>query len=129
MRSSLALYDCCPLTANSSENKLATFGFYHHLQRPRYPPLGNYAGNLQRSGRSSQTPGLQKNTDGSVDVYFAPDALSGKDCNWIPTKADGQFEMLFRFYGPEKPLFDKTWSYRISRKHNRQNASFFDTTW
>jgi hypothetical protein len=21
----------------------------------------------------------------------------------------GQFEMLFRFYGPEKPLFDKTW--------------------
>jgi len=59
MRSSLALYDCCPLTANA------------------------------------------------VDGYFAPDALSGKDCNWIPTKAHGQFEMLFRFYGPEKPLFEK----------------------
>jgi Uncharacterized conserved protein len=95
----------------------------------RYPPLGNDAGNLQRSSRASQTPGLQKNIDDSVDVYFAPDALSGKDCNWIPTKANGQFEMLFRFYGPEKPLFDKTWSYRISRKYNRQNASFFDTTW
>jgi hypothetical protein len=28
---------------------------------------------------------------------------------WIPTSADGGFEVLFRFYGPEKPLFDKTW--------------------
>jgi hypothetical protein len=65
--------------------------------------------NLQWSSRSSQTPGLQKNTDGSVDVYFASNAPSGKDSNWIPTKADGQFEVLFRFYGPEKPLFDKTW--------------------
>ena len=26
-----------------------------------------------------------------------------------PTKAGGRFEVLFRFYGPEKPLFDKTW--------------------
>jgi hypothetical protein len=97
------------LTANSPENKLATLVFYHPSQRPRNPPLGNYAGYLQWSSRSSQTPGLQKNTAGSVDVYFAPNALSGKDSNWIPTKADGQFEVLFRFYGPEKPLFDKTW--------------------
>jgi hypothetical protein len=29
--------------------------------------------------------------------------------NWVPTNADGKFEVLFRFYGPEKPLFDKTW--------------------
>jgi hypothetical protein len=27
----------------------------------------------------------------------------------VPTKADGQFEVLFRLYGPETPLFDKTW--------------------
>jgi len=30
----------------------------------------------------------------------------------VPTKPSGQFECLFRFYGPEKPLFDKTWSCR-----------------
>ena len=27
----------------------------------------------------------------------------------VPTKAGGQFEVLFRLYGPEKPFFDKTW--------------------
>ena len=25
--------------------------------------------------------------------------------NWVPTKAVGEFEVLFRFYGPEKPFF------------------------
>jgi hypothetical protein len=33
----------------------------------------------------------------------------GKDSNWVPTSAAGKFEVLFRFYGPEKALFDKTW--------------------
>ena len=63
---------------------------------------------LNRASRSSQSPGLQKNLDGSVDVYFGPGAPAGKESNWVPTKADGEFEVLFRFYGPEKPLFDKT---------------------
>ena len=52
---------------------------------------------------------LQKNADGSVDVYFGPKAPTGKESNWIPTNPGGKFEVLFRFYGPEKPLFDKTW--------------------
>jgi len=33
----------------------------------------------------------------------------GKESNWIPTNPRGGFEVLFRFYGPEKPLFEKTW--------------------
>jgi hypothetical protein len=65
--------------------------------------------NVPRSGRSSQSPGLQKSADGSVDIYFGPKAQAGKDSNWVPTNPSGQFEVLFRFYGPEKPLFDKTW--------------------
>jgi len=64
---------------------------------------------LPRSGRGSQSQGLQKNADGSVDIYFGPKAPEGKDSNWVPTNRSGQFEVLFRFYGPEKPLFDKTW--------------------
>ncbi|HEY6293545.1 MAG TPA: DUF1254 domain-containing protein [Terriglobia bacterium] len=64
---------------------------------------------VQRASRSSQTPGLQENADGSIDLYFAPKAPAGKESNWVPTSADGKFEVLFRFYGPEKPLFDKTW--------------------
>jgi hypothetical protein len=65
--------------------------------------------NLPSASRSSQSPGLEKNADGSVDIYFGPRAPTGKESNWVPTKADGRFEVLFRFYGPEKPLFDKTW--------------------
>jgi hypothetical protein len=59
--------------------------------------------------RSSLNPGLQKNADGSVDVYFGPKAPAGKESNWVPTNANGKFEVLFRLYGPEKPFFDKAW--------------------
>jgi hypothetical protein len=62
-----------------------------------------------RSGRSSQSPGLQVNADSSVDIYFGPQAPDGKESNWVPTNAAGKFEVLFRFYGPEKAVFDKTW--------------------
>jgi hypothetical protein len=65
--------------------------------------------NAPRVGRSSQTPGLQKNGDGSVDLYFAPAPPAAGESNWVPTDADGRFEVLARFYGPKKPLFDKTW--------------------
>jgi hypothetical protein len=65
--------------------------------------------NTSWSSRSSITPGLAKNADGSVDIYFGPKAPEGKESNWIPTSADGKFEVLFRLYGPEKPFFDKTW--------------------
>jgi len=64
---------------------------------------------MPRAGRSSQSPGLQANADGSVDIWFASKAPAGKESNWVPTSADGKFEVLFRFYGPEKPVFDKTW--------------------
>ena len=65
---------------------------------------------MPRSGRSSQSPGLQANADGSVDIWFGPRAPAGKESNWVPTSASRQFEVLFRLYGPEKPLFDKSWA-------------------
>jgi hypothetical protein len=64
---------------------------------------------LPRPSRSSQSTGLQKNSEGSADIYFGPKAPAGKETNWVPTSPSGKFEVLFRFYGPEKPLFDKTW--------------------
>lgn len=64
---------------------------------------------MPRSGRGSQSQGLQKNTGGSVDIYFGPKAPPGKESNWVPTSPSGQFEVLFRFYGPDQPLFDKMW--------------------
>lgn len=61
------------------------------------------------SGRSSQSPGLRANADGSVDLYFGPKAPAGKESNWTPTDPKGKFEILFRFYGPQPSLFEKTW--------------------
>jgi hypothetical protein len=65
--------------------------------------------NAKSVGRSSQTPGLKKNEDGSVDIFFGPTASEGRESNWVPTDPKGRFEVLARFYGPKKPLFDKTW--------------------
>jgi hypothetical protein len=64
---------------------------------------------MSHAARSSLSPGLQVNTDGSVDLYFGPKAPEGKESNWTPTDPNGEFEILFRFYGPLQSLFDKTW--------------------
>lgn len=64
---------------------------------------------VDRASRSSQIPDLQKNADGSVDLFFGPKTPAGKESNWVPTRTDGDFEVLFRFYGPEKSLFEKKW--------------------
>lgn len=50
---------------------------------------------------------MQYNDDGSVDLYLAPTAPEGLESNWIPTGDD--FFLLFRLYGPDTPLFEKTW--------------------
>jgi hypothetical protein len=65
--------------------------------------------NMPSASRASISPGIQNNADGSVDVYFGPKAPEGKDANWVPTDPARKFELLFRLYGPEKPLFDHSW--------------------
>jgi hypothetical protein len=65
--------------------------------------------NMPRASRSSQIPELQKNPDGSIDVYFGPKAPTGKESNWVPTDPVRQFELMARFYGPKKEFFDRIW--------------------
>ena len=65
--------------------------------------------NMPSASRASISPGIQKNADGSVDVYFGPKAPEGKEANWVPTDPARKFELLFRLYGPEQPLFDHSW--------------------
>jgi hypothetical protein len=94
----------------------------YHLNVPANAPVTQYwsatvydrathsfVRDMAYPNRSSQTPGLKKNPDGSVDIYFGPKAPEGKDSNWVPTDPNGEFEVLFRLYGPQPPLFDKTW--------------------
>jgi hypothetical protein len=64
---------------------------------------------MPRSGRSSQSPNLKTKPDGSTDIYFAPKSPAGQESNWVPTNPNGGFEVLFRFYGPQQPLFDRSW--------------------
>jgi hypothetical protein len=64
---------------------------------------------MPHSSRASTTPGLKKNSDGSVDVYFGAQAPKGMESNWVPTSAGHEFELLARFYGPEPAFFQKTW--------------------
>jgi len=52
---------------------------------------------------------LQTNADGTVDVYFAPTPPTGQASNWIYTAPNAEWFAIFRFYGPKKSLFDKTW--------------------
>ena len=65
--------------------------------------------NMSRASRSSQIPEMQKNADGSVDVYFGPASPTGKESNWVPTDPLRFFELMFRAYAPTKGFFDKTW--------------------
>jgi hypothetical protein len=52
---------------------------------------------------------VQENADGSVDVYLGPTAPEGQASNWVYTAPGKRWTTLVRFYGPERPLLDKTW--------------------
>jgi hypothetical protein len=106
-------------------------GSTYRLTVPAKPPVKQYWSataydrethalirNMSRASRSSQIQDLQKNGDGSIDIHFGPTAPAGKEVNWVPTDAARKFEVMFRFYGPEKPLFEKTWKLPDIEKMN-----------
>ena len=65
--------------------------------------------NQQFPSVSSQNKGLLVNQDGSVDVYFGPQAPAGKEANWVQTMPGKSWFMILRLYGPLNPWFDKSW--------------------
>jgi hypothetical protein len=64
---------------------------------------------MPRASRSSQIPELQKNADGSIDIFIGPKAPAGKDANWVPTDPARKFELMARFYAPKPEFFEKKW--------------------
>jgi hypothetical protein len=74
---------------------------------PTTRSLLDVGGNRNKSVGSRDNP--VANPDGSVDVYFAPQAPAGKEKNWVPTHPDKGFFLVFRFYGPTEGYIDKTW--------------------
>jgi hypothetical protein len=57
----------------------------------------------------SQYTGPAANADGSVDVYFGPQAPAGKEKNWIKTLPGRGWFPYLRFYSPTQAFFDRTW--------------------
>jgi hypothetical protein len=96
---------------------------HYSLHVPPNPPAGQFwsitvydlatrclvQNTQQRADRSSRVKDLQKNQDGSVDLYFGPNAPTGKDSNWIPTVPDRAWFAYLRLYAPLEPYFDKSW--------------------
>ena len=57
----------------------------------------------------SQYSGPVANADGSMDVFFGPQAPSGKEKNWIKTVPGKGWFPYLRFYSPTQAFFDRTW--------------------
>lgn len=63
-----------------------------------------------KAGIDSKQSQLQKNADGTVDIYFGPKAPAGKEDNWIKTTPGKGWFAYFRWYGPTQAFFDKSWT-------------------
>ncbi|PSH65696.1 hypothetical protein CU102_19590 [Phyllobacterium brassicacearum] len=61
------------------------------------------------AGIDSSQPGIKKNEDGSVTVWFSPEAPSGQEGNWVQTMPGKGWNSLLRLYAPLEPWFDKSW--------------------
>jgi hypothetical protein len=59
--------------------------------------------------KNSETGNMVANGNGSIDIYFGPEAPKGKESNWIETVPQKSWFPILRLYGPLEPWFDKTW--------------------
>ena len=57
------------------------------------------------------------NVDGTIDLCYGPELPEGEpESNWIQiNEGDGWF-VLFRFYGPEKPYYERSWKLKDFEK-------------
>jgi hypothetical protein len=58
---------------------------------------------------TSNAESIRMNDDGSMDIYFAPEAPEGMENNWIKTDPNGNWFTVFRLFGPQQAWFDQTW--------------------
>ncbi len=111
------------IAAVDSENNYLEGGKNYKLTIPADPPAKNFWSVIvddtqtrsmvqtdqQFPSKGSQSPGIQKNADGSYDIYFGPKAAAGKESNWIQTVPGRGWFTILRLYGPLEPWFNKTW--------------------
>lgn len=61
------------------------------------------------AGLDSTLPGIDRNQDGGVTVWFGPEAPVGHEKNWVQTWPGKGYNAAFRLYGPLTPWFDRSW--------------------
>jgi len=59
--------------------------------------------------KNNKRDNMITNDDGSIDLYFGPEAPKGKEANWIQTVPKKGWFCLLRLYSPTEAWFDKTW--------------------
>jgi hypothetical protein len=59
--------------------------------------------------KNSARDKMIENEDGSIDLYFGPEAPAGKEANWIQTVPGKGWFSLLRLYSPTEAWFDQTW--------------------
>ena len=109
-------------SAKDSSGEPLVGGRTYRLHIPPDPPVKQYWAvtvyDLTTAGFIHNSPTLcvdsynlntERNADGSVDIDFSTTMPPGRENNWIHTAARGEWIAMFRFYGPRKAVFEKTW--------------------
>lgn len=66
---------------------------------------------IDRYSIGDRTPGLQRNKDGSLDIWIQPDAPPdpAQRANWLPSPKANKFYINARIYQPRPEVLDPSW--------------------
>lgn len=64
---------------------------------------------IDRYAINSASPDVERNADGSLDLYLQHEAPAGHEANWLPAP-EGGFYAILRVYRPQQAAFDGTWT-------------------
>ena len=88
---------------NAPVKQFWSFTLYDNVTRgPLLSPQG-------AADISSRKAGLERNPDGSVDLYFGPSKPAGSNANFVQTIPGRGWFTYFRLYGPTEAYFSKQW--------------------
>lgn len=108
------------MTATDKNSKAINGRNYYKLKVPANVPVADFWALTMYSTKYrtytdsekfslSSLDNLQINSDGTLDIYIGPSPPIGKESNWLGTVKDDGIFFIFRFYGPEKAILEKTW--------------------
>lgn len=73
-------------------------------------PYENGGTELKDCTLGSRSPQLQRNDDGSVDIYIGAKAPKGLESNFMHTTGNEGWFVYFRLYAPTEAFFDKSFA-------------------